>query len=320
MTPDAPAVPQALRADRQFCRYWLARVVSLAGSAATYVALPVIVYRLTGSPLVTGLVAALEAVPYLCFGLVAGAVADRVDRRRLMIGADLVSALVICSVPVAAAGHALTAPHVLVVAGLAATAFVFFDAANFGALPTLVGTARIAPANSAVWGAGTVVEIVVPAIAGATFALVSPSTVLAVDAATFVASAMLIRAITRPLSDPARRGRTEARQLGADVREGLGFLWQHPTVRPMTLANTAQSVSGGAFVGQLVVYADQALGVEPAVRASASCSPPGASGLSPPPWRCLGWLVTWFRRGSRSWRCRAALAWLSALPWRRTIR
>lgn len=150
MTAGAPAVPQPLRADRQFRRYWLARVVSLAGSAATYVALPVIVYRLTRSPLVTGLVAALEAVPYLCFGLVAGAVADRIDRRRLMVGADLVSATVIGSVPVAAAGHVLTATHILVVAALAATAFVFFDAANFGALPTLVGTARITAANSAV--------------------------------------------------------------------------------------------------------------------------------------------------------------------------
>lgn len=260
-TVSATSPVHPLRTDRDFVRYWLARVVSLAGTAATYVTLPVIVYRLTASPFVTGLVSALEAVPYLCFGLVAGAVADRVDRRRLMVLGDLSSAAVVGSVPVAAAMHALTTAHVLVAAALAATVFVFFDAANFGALPTLVGTSRLASANSAVWGAGTAVEIVVPAAVGAAFAFVSPTSVLAVDAATFLASALLLRAIIRPLSDPLRGVRSEPRRLGADVREGLAFLWRHPTVRPMTLAGTAQSVSGGAFVGQLVVYADQALGV-----------------------------------------------------------
>lgn len=256
-----PASAQLLRADRDFVRYWLSRMVSFAGTAATYVALPVIVYRLTGSPLVTGLVAALEAVPYLCFGLVAGAVADRLDRQPLMIAADLLSAAVIGSVPLAAAFHTLTATHVLVAAALAATVFVFFDAANFGALPTLVGPERVASATSAVWGAGMVVEIGVPALAGVAFTVVDPTSVLVVDAATFAASALFLRAIRRPLSDPARRAGGGQRRLGADVREGLAFLWRHPTVRPMTFAGTAQSVSGGAFVGQLVVYADQALGV-----------------------------------------------------------
>lgn len=249
-----------LRRDPDFVRYWTARVVSLAGSAATYVALPVIVYRLTGSPLVTGLVSALEAVPYLCFGLVAGALADRLDRRRVMVAADLLSAAVIGSVPVAAGLHALTTAQVLVVAALAATVFVFFDAANFGALPTLAGRGRIAAANSAVWSAGMVVEIAVPAATGAAFALLAPSSVLAVDAATFVASALLVRAIVRPLSAPDR-ARAASRRLRAEVREGLHFLWRHPTVRPMTLVGTTQSVSGGAYVGQLVVYADRALGV-----------------------------------------------------------
>lgn len=177
-----------------------------------------------------------------------------------MIAGDLLSAAVIGSVPIAAAFHALTAAHVLAAAALAATVFVFFDAANFGALPTLVGPGRVASANGAVWGAGMVVEIGVPALTGAAFTVVDPTSVLAVDAATFAASALLLRAIGRPLSDPTRRGGRQ-RRLRVDVREGLVFLWRHPTLRPMTLAGTAQSVSGGAFVGQLVVYADQALGV-----------------------------------------------------------
>ncbi len=64
--------------DRPFVLYWLARTVSVAGSALTYVVLPILVYQLTGSALQTSLLIALEVSPYLAFGLVAGALADRV--------------------------------------------------------------------------------------------------------------------------------------------------------------------------------------------------------------------------------------------------
>src|SRR6266498_1588148 len=132
-----------LRRDTAFRRYWLARVISLLGSAVTYVALPVLVYQVTGSSLWTALVTVAEGAPYLCVGLLAGAVADRGDRRRLMVATDLASAAVLASIPVAYTAGALTAPHVLAAAFAAQTLFVFFDAANFGALPVLVGRDRI---------------------------------------------------------------------------------------------------------------------------------------------------------------------------------
>ena len=78
-----------LRESPDFRRFWLARVVSVAGSAVTVIALPVLVYDLTRSPLLTALVAAFEAVPYLLFGLLAGALADRWDRKRILVTADL---------------------------------------------------------------------------------------------------------------------------------------------------------------------------------------------------------------------------------------
>src|SRR6266542_7113634 len=158
---------QPLRRDREFRRYFVARMVSGAGSMVTYVALPVLVYQVTGSNLWTGFVAVSEALPYLCFGLVAGAVADRFDRRRLMVGADLGSAAALGSIPVAYALGVLTAPHVLAAAFAAQTLFVFFDAANFGALPVLVGRDRIVAAQAALIGSGTMMELAVPALAGA---------------------------------------------------------------------------------------------------------------------------------------------------------
>jgi MFS family permease len=257
------AVAGRLRDDPDFRRFLTARLVSLAGTSVTFVAFPVVVYSLSRSPLLTALVAALEALPYLLFGLPAGALADRFDRKRVMVAADLVNAAVLATIPVASWLGVLTVPHLLVAAFVVPALFVFFDAADFGAVPTLVGRDRIAAANSAIWSTSTVIETTVPLLAGAVFAVISPASLIAVDAVSYVASALLIRALVRPLSDPARQPTAplSRRALVADVREGLRFLWGHRTVRSMTMVGAAQSIAGGAFVGQMVVWADRALDV-----------------------------------------------------------
>jgi MFS family permease len=254
---------QRLRDDRDFRLFLLARLISLAGTSFTLVAFPVLVYALTASPLLTAVVASFQALPYLLFGLPAGALADRVDRKRVMVTADLLNAVVLASVPLAAWLGELTVPHVLVAAFLVPALFVFFDAADFGALPTLVGRGRIAAGNSAIWSASTVVETAVPLLAGAMLAFVDASSLLAFDALSYLASALLIRAIARPLSDPARSGTAMLSRpsLRAEIRQGLSFVWTHLTVRSMTAVGTTQAIAGGAFVGQMVVWADRELDV-----------------------------------------------------------
>ena len=104
---------------------------------------PILVYQLTGSALGTGVLAALQAVPYLLFGLLAGAIADRADRRRLMVGCNVLQTIILATVPLAAAAGVLRVEQVFVVAILSATLFVWFDAANFGALPLIAGRDRL---------------------------------------------------------------------------------------------------------------------------------------------------------------------------------
>lgn len=262
MTSVAPEFRGTLRADPDFRRYFLARLLSQAGSIVTLIALPVLVYRVSGSASLTATVVMLEAAPYVCFGLFAGALADRLDRRRLMIVADLADAVLMGSVPVAYLLDLLTVPHLLVVAfGVPAIA-VFFDGANFGALPVLVGTDRIAKANAAVWSAATVAEIVLPSLIGISLAVVHPSGLLALDALSFAASAAVVRMIARPLQDTTReRTRPTARSVLADIKVGLTFLIRHPGVRTMTLTNALQSVVGGGFVSLMVVWFDRVLDI-----------------------------------------------------------
>ena len=248
--------------DPDFLRYATARALSMLGSIATLVALPVLVYRVSGSATLTATVAGLEAAPYLLFGLLAGALSDRWNRRRTMVVTDLLSAALVTSIPVAHWLGVLTVPQVLVVAFLGPTLGVFFDGAVFGAVPTLVGRDRIGQANSYVWTVQGVGEVLVPSVVGVLLAVVHPATLLAFDAVTFLGSAVLVAGIRRPLQDDAReRAPLGVRQVGRDIREGLDYLWHHPGVRTMTLVGFTQCVSGGGFVALLVVWCDRVLGV-----------------------------------------------------------
>jgi MFS family permease len=252
-----------LRDDPDWRRFLGARLISLAGTSVTYVAFPVIVYSMTKSSLITSVVAALEAIPYLMFGLPAGALADRFNRKRVMVAVDCVNAAVLATIPIASWFGVLTVPHLLIAAFIVPALFVFFDAADFGALPTLVGRSRIASANSALWSTSTVVETVIPLAAAALFAVISPATLIGVDVLSYVASALIIRSIVRPLSEVRLMAAPLSRAaLVADVREGLSFLWSHVTVRSMTAVGAAQSLAGGAFMGQMVVWADKDLDVQ----------------------------------------------------------
>lgn len=232
----ATEVRGTLRADPDFRRYFLARLLSECGTVITLIALPVLVYRLSGSAPLTATVSMLEAAPYVLFGLFAGALADRLDRRRLMIVADVADALLLASIPVAYLFDALTVPHLMIVAFGGPAVAVFFDGANFGALPVLVGTDRIAKANAMVWSSATAAEIVLPSLVGLTLAVVHPSTMLGVDALSFAASAALVRTIARPLQDPERaRTRPTTRSVLAEIRVGIAFLVRHAGVRTMTI-------------------------------------------------------------------------------------
>ncbi|MEU3641774.1 MFS transporter [Lentzea sp. NPDC034063] len=243
--------------DREFGKFWLARLISTAGSAVSGVALPVLMYSLTGSAAYTGALAALTAVPYLAFGLVAGALVDRTHRRTVMVVTDLVSAGLLVSVPVASALDALTPSHLLLVAAGVASVGVWFDAATFGAVPALVGSENLVRANSAIWSTATAVHIAAPSVAGVLFVIHGPAGTMALDALSFAVSAALIRTILRPLN-LSRPPRTS---LKADIREGLDFLWREPTVRLFLALGLGQAVAGGAVSGLLVVYAFRAFEV-----------------------------------------------------------
>lgn len=245
--------------DPAFRWLWFGGSASVLGSRVTLVVLPVLVFQLTGSAVLTGLLLTVEATPYLLFGLLAGAVADRVDRRMLMIVCDLSCAAAMASVPVAAGLGLLTVPHVFVAAAVVATAFVWRDGAWFGVLPAVVGRERVVAAMGILVSTSGLLQVVGPALGGVLVATVGAPTALWIDAAGYLVSAATLPLIRRPFRTEARDGpRTRIR---ADIAEGLRYVRLHPLIGPLTLMGFGHSLTGGALIGLLVVVGVERLGL-----------------------------------------------------------
>jgi hypothetical protein len=244
--------------NKTFAVFWSARTISFAGTGITTVVLPVLVYRLTGSPAWVAAVSAIEVVPYIAFGLLAGAVADRVNRKKMMVACDATAAFLLAAVPAAAALHHLVLAQVFIVALGIATIFVWFDAANFGTLPVLVDRANLPVAASLIDSAGSVALLVAPTLAAGLLTVMLPPYALGLDAVSYLISALLLLSIRRPFGRP-RRTPERRQRLRADIIEGLRFLWQQPVIRTLTFSAFCVCLAWGGTFGLLVVYVNRAL-------------------------------------------------------------
>lgn len=247
-----------LRSNRAFIAFWIARLVSFTGTGVTNVVLPVLVYRLVGSPAAVAALNVLDVAPYIAFGLVAGALAERHNRKKIMIISNGASALTLATIPAAAALHVLVLAQVFVVAFGIGLTYVWFDAANFGSLPALVDRSKLPEVSSLMASAGSVALAAGLTIGGALLGVMAPSYALGFDATSYLISGLLIFAIRRPFNRPQQREEPRKR-IRTDIAEGIGYLWHHRVIRTMTFSVLCSCISWGGTVSLLVVYATRAL-------------------------------------------------------------
>jgi predicted MFS family arabinose efflux permease len=229
---------------------------STVAYATSWVLLPLYVYQASGSALLTALASAANVLPFLLFGLLAGAAVDRSSPVRVMAWMEVANAAVLLCVPLLAATVG-AGPVVLCAIGFAsATAYVWFDVASAALVPALAGADGVFRANSYLWTTTTVLTAVAAPVGYFLLDALRLGPAFAVLAACYLLSAALIAAI-RPRPEPAVPSRPEP---GA-VWAGLKYLAGHPLLRTYTTVNVGVGVSAGAVYGMLVVFASRALGL-----------------------------------------------------------
>ena len=245
-----------MRSD--FWKFWTGETISNFGSSITQFALPLLVFKLTGSAVSLGIAFAMFGLPHLFFGLLIGAWADRLDRKRLMIVVDLLSAAVVASVPLASAAGVLSVWWIFAGGFALATLGIFFQAAQFAAIPSLVERDQLVTANGRIQASFSAATIVGPLAAGAVLAFVPIESLLYIDALTFVVSAVALALIARPFNASRETVRTSIR---ADVVEGLRYVLRHPVLRNISAMMALINLVSVTVYAQIVLFAKQRFSV-----------------------------------------------------------
>jgi len=245
---------------RNFRLFWLGQIISSLGSSVTAFALPLLVFKLTGSALNLALATTLTLLPYLCFGLIVGAWVDRVDRRRLMIATDIGRALVIVLIPLVDALNLLTITSIYLVIVVNATLAIGFDAAGFAALPNLVHPDDLVTTNGRMQAGYSMAGIAGPLLAGLLLAVVPLTLLLVIDALSFLFSAGSLACI-RANFTAASGGAAPATSIRQAIGDGLRYVFSHPIIRWIILLSLLVNLVVATVYTQFVLFAKQVLAV-----------------------------------------------------------
>ena len=254
-------LPAGMRGNRDFKVVLIGQTVSAFGDAVSFTAMPLLVLFLTGSGALMGIIGALQVVPDLLLGLPAGALADRWDRRKMMMWADAGRAFLTATIPISFWLGLPTMVIILIVAVPINVLRVLWAAGFTSVVPNLVGRENLARANSYFEAAFSGGFIIGPALAGILAATIGPAPTLAIDAATFVISALSLSLVRRPLR--AERSGEPARIL-SDVKEGIRFVWRHVMLRMVITYWGVTTIATAALLPALSYYItiDRGLGPE----------------------------------------------------------
>jgi MFS family permease len=245
-----------LRRNRDFLLLQSGQVLSTIGTESTAIAYPLLVLAITHSPARAGVVGFARVVPWALFGFLAGAAADRLPRRRVMITADVVRALLLGGLVVAVATGHVTFPEIALVAFLEGSMFVFFNVAEIGALRSVVPSSQLPTAAAAEQARYSTVTLVAPPTGGALFGLDRAFPFLAGALSPAFSLATLL-AIRTPFQEDRDH---DGASLRSQLAEGFRFLWARPFLRSCALLFTwSNLVFEGLFLIMIVVARRQGL-------------------------------------------------------------
>jgi predicted MFS family arabinose efflux permease len=232
--------------------------VSNAGDGIALAAGPLLVASLTRDPVLVSLAAMVQWLPPLLFGLVAGVLTDRLDRRRIVVVVDLARAAVLTVLTAAITLERISIPAVLTALFVLATAEVFADNSSQTLLPTLVARDDLAVANARLQtGFITVNQLAGPPLGAALFT-VGAAWAFGAQAVVVALGAVLVSRIVLP---PTDRDDGPRRRLHADVAEGFRWVLHSAAVRTLVLTIFTFNITYGAAWSVLVLYTGERLGL-----------------------------------------------------------
>jgi len=247
-----------------FMRLWAAQTVSSVGARIAREGLALAsVLTIDAKPFQLGILAALIMGPSVLVGFFAGGFVDRSRKRAIMIFADLLRAAVLLTVPVAAWFRLLTMEQLYIVGALIGGANILFDISDHAYLPHLIPRDDLMEGNTKLSTTESLAEVGGPALAGILVQALTAPFAIAVNAATYIVSALFLGTITATEHVP---GDPKIRPtLLSDLRQGFSALADVPVLRALLVMSVVSPLFGGVFSALYVIFAIKTLGLSPAL-------------------------------------------------------
>ncbi|MBV9821881.1 MAG: MFS transporter [Actinobacteria bacterium] len=250
-----------LRRSAGFRPFWTAATISSFGSYVTTLAIQVlVVLTLHGGAAEVGLVNAARWLPYLLVGVFVGVFVDRTRRRPLLVSTDLARSVLLAAIPALALAHHLTIAVLAVFMVVFGLASLVHDAASQSLLPRLVPAGLLTRANARLDQSDAVAQTSGPALAGGLVSLLTAPWAVLVDAASYLASGLLL--VRVPVVEPPSR-RFSLRGVGGEAVEGLRWLYRHRTLGPYTLSAHCWFLVNAVAGATLPLFALRTMGLSP---------------------------------------------------------
>lgn len=245
-----------------FLRLWAGESISQVGSQISLIALPLVaILELDASAFEVSLLTAFDFLPFLLFALPAGVWVDRLPRRPILVLSDIVRALALASIPMAAVLGWLTIWQLYAVGFVVGTLTVAFDVAYQSYLPALIGRTQLVEGNSKLELSRSTAQIGGPGLGGILVSALTAPYAVAVDAVSFLVSALFLQRI-RTVEPPPER--VEQRSLRTELVEGLRYMFGDPRWRAFAGYVASINLFSAILFAVLIFYAVRSLGLSAA--------------------------------------------------------
>ncbi len=240
-----------------FLKLWAGESVSVFGSQVTVLAVPTVaILILHAGPFQVGILSALEFLAFPTLGLVAGVYADRLRRRPIMIVCDIGRGLALGSIPVAFLLNLLTLEQLYFVALLTGIFTVFFDVSYQSYLPALVDRPNLIEGNTKLEITRSTAQVAGPAVAGFLIQWIGGAKAVAVDALSFLLSAIALASIKKPEPEPKPSTASGTSGFIPEMREGIEVVFRNPILwRIAACTATTNLGSNMVFGAVFLVFA-----------------------------------------------------------------
>jgi len=245
--------------NRHYFPLWLGQLISSLGDTLNYIALVIYVYKLTGSGFDLSKLSIFQIIPILIISPIAGVIIDRFHRKKVLIAADVVRALLLLGLVFASNVTAIYALAMLI-----AIATTFFRPTVQAVIPAIVKENELLAANSVAWSTEQLVQIIGSAIAGGLILFIGPKAAFVFNAGTFLFSALMISTMQVPeVSLPESEKKGWRLYLG-EMRDGLKYALKDAFVSRFIIVQMIASLAVGGTSALLVVLSQKHLKLAPA--------------------------------------------------------